>query len=37
LVSGVSSPAFVSILKDAFMLVGIVRVGVVAVVKAGGT
>ncbi len=36
-VSGVRSPAFVSILKDAFMLLGIVLVGVVAVSKAGGT
>lgn len=36
-VSGVRSPAFVAILKDAFMLVGIVVVGVAAVVAAGGT
>lgn len=35
-VSGVRSPAFVSILKDTFMLIGIVVVGTVAVVKAGG-
>jgi len=36
-VSGVRSPAFVSILKDSFMLLGIVLVGVVAVTQAGGT
>lgn len=36
-VSGVRSPAFVSILKDAFMLIGILVVGLVAVAHAGGT
>jgi solute:Na+ symporter, SSS family len=36
-VSGVRSPAFVAILKDAFMLIGIVLVGVAAVQAAGGT
>jgi SSS family solute:Na+ symporter len=36
-VSGVRSPAFVSILKDAFMLMGIVLVGLVALSRAGGT
>jgi SSS family solute:Na+ symporter len=36
-VSGVRSPAFVAILKDVFMLVGIVVVGVAAVLAAGGT
>jgi SSS family solute:Na+ symporter len=36
-VSGVRSPAFVSILKDAFMLLGILIVGIVAVHHAGGT
>ena len=36
-VSGVRSPAFVAILKDAFMLLGIVVVGVAAVRTAGGT
>lgn len=36
-VSGVRSPAFVAILKDAFMLLGIVLVGVAAVLAAGGT
>ena len=36
-VSGVRSPAFVSILKDAFMLIGILVVGVVALSHAGGT
>lgn len=36
-VSGVRSPAFVAILKDAFMLIGIVVVGVAAVLAAGGT
>ncbi|WP_020673219.1 sodium:solute symporter family protein [Amycolatopsis nigrescens] len=35
-VSGVRSPAFVSILKDVFMLVGVVLVGVAAVFAAGG-
>ncbi len=35
-VSGVRSPAFVSILKDSFMLLGIVLVGVIAVHEAGG-
>lgn len=36
-VSGVRSPAFVSILKDTFMLVGILIVGGVALYAAGGT
>ncbi|QWF85305.1 sodium:solute symporter family protein [Amycolatopsis sp. CA-230715] len=36
-VSGVRSPAFVSILKDFFMLLGVVLVGVAAVLAAGGT
>ena len=36
-VSGVRSPAFVAILKDAFMLLGIVLVGAAAVLAAGGT
>lgn len=36
-VSGIRSPAFVSILKDTFMLVGVVAVGVAAVWAAGGT
>ncbi|MGH3520046.1 MAG: sodium:solute symporter family protein [Haloechinothrix sp.] len=36
-VSGVRSPAFVALLKDTFMLVGIVVVGVAAVASAGGT
>jgi SSS family solute:Na+ symporter len=35
-VSGVRSPAFVAILKDVFMLVGIVVVGVFAAYSAGG-
>src|SRR5690606_5119006 len=35
-VSGVRSPAFVAILKDTFMLFGIVAVGVVAVKHMGG-
>lgn len=35
-VSGVRSPAFVSILKDGFMLFGIVAVGLVAVKQLGG-
>lgn len=35
-VSGVRSPAFVSVLKDALMLLGIVLVGVVATTTAGG-
>lgn len=35
-VSGIRSPAFVSILKDTFMLVGVVVVGVAAVWAAGG-
>lgn len=36
-VCGVRSPAFVSILKDTFMLLGILIVGLVAVGHAGGT
>jgi SSS family solute:Na+ symporter len=36
-VSGIRSPAFVSILKDAFMLLGVVLVGMAAVLAAGGT
>ncbi|GAA4530993.1 sodium:solute symporter family protein [Amycolatopsis samaneae] len=36
-VSGVRSPAFVSVLKDIFMLLGVVLVGVAAVLAAGGT
>ncbi|MYW93057.1 sodium:solute symporter family protein [Amycolatopsis rubida] len=36
-VSGIRSPAFVSILKDAFMLLGVVLVGLAAVLVAGGT
>ncbi|MBE1574236.1 sodium:solute symporter [Amycolatopsis roodepoortensis] len=36
-VSGVRSPAFVSILKDFFMLLGVVLVGVAVVIAAGGT
>lgn len=36
-VSGVRSPAFVAILKDTFMLVGIVAVGLIALNAAGGT
>lgn len=36
-VSGIRSPAFVSILKDAFMLLGVVLVGLAAVLAAGGT
>lgn len=36
-VSGVRSPAFVALLKDTFMLIGIVAVGVAAVLAAGGT
>lgn len=35
-VSGIRSPAFVSILKDTFMLVGVVAVGIAAVWAAGG-
>ena len=35
-VSGVRSPAFVAILKDVFMLVGILVVGIFAAHKAGG-
>jgi SSS family solute:Na+ symporter len=35
--SGIRSPAFVSILKDSFMLLGIVLVGLAAVLAAGGT
>lgn len=35
-VSGIRSPAFVSILKDTFMLVGVVAVGLAAVWAAGG-
>jgi SSS family solute:Na+ symporter len=35
-VSGVRSPAFVAILKDSFMVLGIVVAGVAAVVAAGG-
>ncbi|GAB2762242.1 sodium:solute symporter [Salinifilum aidingensis] len=35
-VSGIRSPAFVSILKDTFMLVGVVAVGAAAVWAAGG-
>lgn len=35
-VSGIRSPAFVSILKDTFMLVGVVVVGAAAVWAAGG-
>ncbi|WP_028921800.1 sodium:solute symporter family protein [Pseudonocardia acaciae] len=36
-VSGIRSPAFVSILKDVFMLLGVVLVGLAAVLAAGGT
>ena len=36
-VSGVRSPAFVSLLKDTLMLLGIVVVGVVATTSVGGT
>lgn len=36
-VSGVRSPAFVALLKVAFMVIGIVAVGVAAVLAAGGT
>ncbi|MFE2377042.1 sodium:solute symporter [Streptomyces sp. NPDC059398] len=36
-VSGVRSPAFVSILKDVLMIVGIVVAGVIVTVAAGGT
>ncbi|OXM75160.1 MULTISPECIES: sodium:solute symporter family protein [Amycolatopsis] len=36
-VSGIRSPAFVSILKDVFMLLGVVAVGLAAVLAAGGT
>ena len=35
--SGIRSPAFVSILKDSFMLLGVVLVGLAAVLAAGGT
>lgn len=35
-VSGVRSPAFVAILKDSFMVLGIVIAGIAAVVAAGG-
>jgi SSS family solute:Na+ symporter len=35
--SGIRSPAFVSILKDTFMLLGVVLVGLAAVLAAGGT
>lgn len=35
-VSGIRSPAFVSILKDAFMLIGVVTVGAAAVWAGGG-
>jgi SSS family solute:Na+ symporter len=37
LVSGVRSPAFVSVLKDGLMLLGIVVVGVLAAISAGGS
>ncbi|MDJ1136508.1 sodium:solute symporter family protein [Streptomyces iconiensis] len=35
-VSGVRSPAFVSVLKDALMVLGVAAVGIAAVMKAGG-
>lgn len=36
-VSGIRSPAFVSIMKDVFMLLGVILVGLAAVLAAGGT